>query len=264
MNGLKYWDPEESMKSVAQTEYAAHPELYSDYVDPSTGITDDNYFYVASLYRLGTAQAAQFQSGNQTGAAWHWASRLNEAGDILRSEDGNQTVANADSGYNTWHQDGGVWLENNSRSDMPRSYHDGNNAYGDYYNWYAATAESGHFSTTGTVHDSLCPKGWQLPNGGGTTTTKSWQGLLFGSYGLDSSAASSKAMRENPLSFAFTGLYDLANGSLSNRGSYGYWRSATAASASNVRNLALNSSIVNPQYSYSKPHGFTVRCLLAQ
>ena len=228
-----------------------------------TSVTQENYFSVVSQDRLGIAQSAQFQSGNQTGTAWNWGSRLNEAGETLYSTDGNQTAANADAGLNTWHQGSGVWIENNSRSDMPRSYHNGNNTYGDYYNWYSATAETGKFSTPGgtTVSDSLCPKGWNLPINGGTTTEKSWQGLLYGSYGLDNSAASSQTMRKAPLSLALSGYYNLVNGSLDNRGSLGYWWSATATSASDARNLYFDSSAVAPQTNVNKPDGFSVRCV---
>ena len=238
------------MKSVAQTEYAAYPELYSEYVDANEGITDNNYFYVASLYRLGTAQAAQFQSGDQTGAAWHWGSKCAPT----------PSDATTISAVTSISCDSSATAANNVLADMPRNYDDGNNAFGDLYNWYAATAELGKFSTKGTVSDSLCPSGWKLPiNSDEQTTALSWLGLLGGSYGL--SNLDGLIIKKLPLSFALSGAYNLRTGvRLRNEG--GRWWAATPVDTSS-RALDLTPPQIYFQSFSSKATGYAVRCVLS-
>ena len=134
---------------------------------------------------------------------------------------------------------------------------------GDYYNWYAATAESGTWSQSGgEAEDSICPKGWRLPLNEGNG---SWINLLFTTYGQTNSAEGSTNIRKFPLSFAFTGNYEYygsVTGSLTNRGSYGFWWSATAYSVPNSRYLSILSTDVDPQLFRGKVYGFTVRCVV--
>ena len=99
---------------------------------------------------LGQAQPNQFQSSDQTG--YWWGSKV--------SDDGNFTALDS--------------VANNANAEIPRDYHEGNDSYWDYYNWYAATAESGTYAmTSGNAEDSLCPAGWQLPINGDSSTSKS-------------------------------------------------------------------------------------------
>ena len=163
---------------------------------------------------------------------------------------------------------GRTWVENNSRVEMPRAYHEGNDSYGDYYNWYAATAETGTFAqTSGEATDSLCPAGWQLPVNGSDngTTDKSWRKLLFNvteGYGLSNNAKSSQTMRQIPLSIPFSGYYSWGSGVLGVRGSYGFFWSSTARSnGTSAYNLDFTSTNVNPQSSGNKVSGSTVRCV---
>ena len=148
---------------------------------------------------------------------------------------------------------------------MPRSYDNGGaNTYGVFYNWYAATAETGTFAmTSGNAEDSLCPAGWQLPINGDSTTEKSWQGLLFGSYELSSNTASSRTMRQIPLSIPFTGYYYWAGGALNARGSGGYFWSSTAYSTAGARGLYFGASNIGPQSNNGKVSGLSVRCVVA-
>ncbi|MBQ6320709.1 hypothetical protein IJI17_00575, partial [Candidatus Saccharibacteria bacterium] len=147
---------------------------------------------------------------------------------------------------------------------------EGSGYYGQYYNWYAATAETGTFAqSSGNASDSICPKGWQLPVNGGNGTSRSWQDLLYGHYTTDGStaitsgSAGSLAMRQIPLSIPFTGYYDWTNGALNARGSYGFFWSSTAYSTSNARSLNFGASSINPQHYSSKVYGFSVRCVVA-
>ena len=194
---------------------------------------------------LGQAQPAQFQSGSQTG--YWWGTKV--------SDDGNFTALDA--------------IAHNANAEMPRGYHDGNNTYGDYYNWYAATVESGTFAqTSGNAADSICPSGWQLPVNGDSTVDKSWEGLLFGHYTTDgstplaSNSASVLAMKSIPLSIPFSGYYSWTSGALNDRGSGGYfWSSSAHSNGTNAYRLVFNGSSVYPQANGNKVYGFTVRCV---
>ena len=200
-------------------------------------------------------------------------------------------------------QTGSIWVENNSLADIPRSYNNGsdwviNNPsgttsaqtsaltahtfndngdnvetqyIGNYYNWYAATAESGDFtnftSTAQTAADSICPAGWQLPVD--AQSGKSWYNLTVNEYqskntstvSAINSAAGSTMLRSSPLSIIFSGYYHWVHGNLYNRGSSGSYWSSTPYSSVNARSLYFNSTNVNPQHNSNKPYGFTVRCV---
>ena len=158
----------------------------------------------------------------------------------------------------------------------------GNMYIGHYYNWYAATAESGTYAQSSagakTVDSSICPAGWRLPvNSGidGTSASGSWGNLIGTTYGLittegtqtannnpfGSTTESSLRMHELPLSIPFTGSYNWQNGNLDYRGAYGNFWSSTPRDNIFARNLYFNSTRVNPQDNIHKVYGFTVRCV---
>ncbi|MBQ8997051.1 hypothetical protein IJ095_03465, partial [Candidatus Saccharibacteria bacterium] len=156
----------------------------------------------------------------------------------------------------------------------------GNEYIGKYYNWYAATAESGLYTMSETISaghaddqasDSICPKGWSLPYDYDYVAgrSQSWRTLLFSTYkrmddgttALASNSESSLSMRSAPLSIPFTGYYNWAGAGLYYRGSNGYFWSRTASSQPDARYLRFNGTNVYPQSNYSKVYGFTVRCV---
>ena len=126
------------------------------------------------------------------------------------------------------------------------------------------TAESGSYTTTsGNMQDSICPKGWGLPINGDAQTTKSWINLLFTSYSLqDNDSASSINAHKTPLSLVYSGDYGWLAGSLSSRGSYGYFWSSTPYSTANARSLNFGSTRLTPQHGDNKVYGFTIRCVV--
>ena len=148
---------------------------------------------------------------------------------------------------------------------------------GHYYNWYAATAESGSFSSTKTYDASICPAGWRLPVNGGSATNYSWNKLIQGTYHVisyegnqyvdpnaDQKVASytqSTDMHKLPLSIPFTGNYYWQGGNLNYRGTNGYFWSSTVYDATYARHLNFNSTYVGPQNGSNKVNGFTVRCV---
>ena len=160
-------------------------------------------------------------------------------------------------------------------------------AYGNYYNWYSATAGRGvyDFSTNNdsTVGD-LCPVGWRLPVGGQTTvnTTGDYYTLIktfmdgmepnqadvagYGySYyygivnGVNAGKKASNTIRSYPSNFVYSGY--VSGASQNNRSLYGgYWSSTT-----NSSDLAFLMSINDAGVSAgtartSKYEGRVVRC----
>ena len=106
--------------------------------------------------------------------------------------------------------------------------------------------------------ESICAKGWQLPQNAGT---KSYENLLFDTYGLGSNSASFTTMQNAPFSFPLSGNYGYYNGSLVNQGSGGRFWSSTADSTSGAHGLFFDSSYVYPQNYSSKALGYSVRCV---
>ena len=322
-----YWDPAESTATKYNTTYAD--------ALTTAGLTRD--FDGLATYLLGTSVTQyQFQTYDKYGNNYFWGSRKNEDGETIVSVDStNAAASNKSSGNNSaTHQGSGVWIENNSRSEIPRSYSNnvtggadqgyryvptnqetgattsygtnnatavtgtfsptgtvdsgnavgyyGNMYIGNYYNWYAATAESGKYSQASvsakTEDDSICPAGWQLPTDGNSDTDKSWAKLLKNTtngYGLfttdgtqsastnpfgDATSPSLK-MHQAPLSIIFSGNYYWVSGNLGSRGSYGFYWSSTPSSSVYARSLGFSSTSVGPQYNGNKPYGFTVRCV---
>lgn len=187
-----YWDPAETMYN-----YALNLANEEGYTGPA--VTRSNYFEIASEDLLGVEQSYQFQPYGTTG--YSWGTIYNEDGERIDGTSADKlderflptnrsympngirnatiTLASGTAG-----ESDAVYVEFNSRADMPRSYDAGScwtetqgglcdnaAAYpsllvGTYYNWMAATAGSGGFSLD-DADSSICAKGWTLP--GGTT-----------------------------------------------------------------------------------------------
>ena len=145
---------------------------------------------------------------------------------------------------------------------------------GHYYNWYAATAESGSFSSTKTYDASICPAGWRLPQNGDSSTDYSWSKLLQGTYGVINNEGTQTEtspqgtaygpaadMHKLPLSIPFTGLYHWQLGILINLGAGGYFWSSTVGGTTGARYLDFYSPYVGPQHNDHKVSGFAIRCV---
>ncbi len=147
-------------------------------------------------------------------------------------------------------------------------------SYGNYYNWYSATAGRGTYSkSSGNTDGDLCPAGWHLPTGTGSGEF----GLLSNSLGgyqssgvaqqMTSSTSPTvtimlKRIRHFPNNLVYSG--SVSGGSVSNRGSRGYYWSSTAVSSNYVYSLYFDSiSSVSPGTSNggNKYHGRSVRCV---
>ena len=141
-------------------------------------------------------------------------------------------------------------------------------AYGNYYNWYSATAGYGTYSrSTSTPTDGdLCPAGWHLPYGSNGTGTKG--GNTSGGFyylansmtATSSNTANSNKFRAFPNNFIYAGSWSV--GSPGDRGVGGYYWSASASSSSSAYYLYLISAGTHTNnYTSSKYVGRSVRCV---
>ncbi|MBQ3433000.1 hypothetical protein IJG22_01735, partial [Candidatus Saccharibacteria bacterium] len=167
----------------------------------------------------------------------------------------------------------------NRATDNPNTNSGSMYSYGNYYNWYSATAGNGTYSfstNNNSVAGDLCPAGWHLPIGGSSanaTNSDFWQlglGIMGAAPSNNSQYTSSEtnsagktataAFRSYPNNFVYSG--NVNGGSVSSRGSYGYFWSSTASSSYNAYYLYLTSSLVYPGTNVSfKYYGWPVRCV---
>ena len=141
-------------------------------------------------------------------------------------------------------------------------------SYGNYYNWYSATAGNGKYANGYgyTAPGDLCPAGWTLPTSGSASMNFGLLDVALGGTGSTSNSSTtptgavmSAAYRSYPNNFLYSG--GVNGSSVSSRGSYGYYWSKSAGSSSSAYNLLFGSSYVLPSNDFSKYYGFSVRCL---
>ena len=139
-------------------------------------------------------------------------------------------------------------------------------SYGNYYNWYSATAGRGTYSkSSGEAIGDLCPIGWKLPYGNGSGNGNTPGGFYYLNYKLNNnsnltnSAASSK-LRSFPNNFLYSGY--VRDEILNSRANCGFYWSSTATSASQAYELTLHPSYVQFTSSNNKFEGITVRCVV--
>ena len=134
---------------------------------------------------------------------------------------------------------------------------------GTYYNWAAATAQTGvqTVAATDEVITSICPKGWRLPSNDSNYSFS----VLMGSYGLptiNQDGSSYPGILQNPLNFNRSGYYSYAGGAVhSDLGSVGYFWSSTGFSSTSAHLFNFYSTGFHPQIYSSKGQGFSVRCV---
>ncbi len=142
-------------------------------------------------------------------------------------------------------------------------------SYGNYYSWAAAIANTSDITTVNdseSVSTSICPTGWRLPYGRNTGNGNTSGGFYYLSYKANHdevapSAVDSDNFRSFPNNFLLSGK--IRNNQLEGRGSYGYYWSLTANSASNSHGVVIyNTSSVNFSSSPRKVDGQSIRCLI--
>ncbi len=139
-----------------------------------------------------------------------------------------------------------------------------------YYNFYAATLGCSYYQdglssgqcASGYIQKDICPKGWQLPVGGNSTSTNQFSllDIAMGGTGANRNDATARDRFLNQASFLYSGYYNSSQ--LYGVGSYGYWWSSTVSNTNYSYSLGLSSGgNVNPQDGSGKYYGFAVRCV---
>ena len=149
-------------------------------------------------------------------------------------------------------------------------------SYGNYYNWYSATAGHGIYNRPyGATEGDICPNGWRLTAGHGASEISLLNNSLGGyknasnvaQYMNDSTtptgAVMSKRLRHFPTNLLYSGY--VSGNYLGNRGSVGnYWTTSSFSDSYYASFLRFDSSAIHPAtHSTGKTQGQSVRCLVS-
>ncbi len=163
--------------------------------------------------------------------------------------------------------------------------------YGNYYNWYAATAGNGTYGTidvSSNVAGSICPAGWRLPTGGSDVSNTDFGRLAIQSigsapnelYGADAQSnrlsrygnldggtlgtEASNKLRTYPYNYVYSGLVDSSAISYHGISYVSYW-SSTPNGRNGVLSTVMVSSRLYPGTANTtyilKRYGLSVRCV---
>ncbi|MBR2543283.1 hypothetical protein IKF03_01635, partial [Candidatus Saccharibacteria bacterium] len=157
-------------------------------------------------------------------------------------------------------------------------------SYGNYYNWYSATAGHGTFSTPASsdVAGSICPKGWRLPSGelslntvdgdfGKLTSTIAGSGpnsigfagqpIYYGvTNGVNVGVKASNDLRSYPNNYVVSSY--IRGDVLSRSYTGSYWSSTNSiASAGSMALIFTYDSVYPGNDNSSDYHGRTIRCI---
>ena len=147
---------------------------------------------------------------------------------------------------------------------------------GNYYNWTATIASNNSTNIGSTAEEiasnSICPKGWRLPNASQTDNIYNEFGRMLyqaeitakvsagnNSVGYYDGATSFNKLRANPYYFVRSG--GIVGGALYNSGVYGDYWSSTVSSSTGAYLLALIGTGIYPARNDVRYVGWSVRCL---
>ena len=144
---------------------------------------------------------------------------------------------------------------------------------GDYYNFYAGSAESVARSATSSsrasaAKDSICPKGWMLPYG--DTEDKSFYYMASFYNATGSGDIPYVRAFQVPISIPATGFYNAGNGRLDHRAYSAQFLTSTLTydSGGVTRNIATrlvmaSTSYISVDFKIASPrvYGLTIRCV---
>ena len=138
-------------------------------------------------------------------------------------------------------------------------------SYGNYYNWYSATAGHGTYSKiSGNTDGDICPAGWHLPTGGSASSDFGALDVAMGGTGATQyTAEASNKWRNYPNNFVRAGYIDSLSITLRNRSVSGYyWSSSANGSDDRAYRLSISStSVSSGTNSAYKIFGNMVRCV---
>ena len=134
-------------------------------------------------------------------------------------------------------------------------------SYGNYYNWYSATAGHGKEGSRYDVPGDICPTGWHLPTGGSTSTEFSTLDIAMGGTGShQSTAEASNRWRTYPNNFVYSGF--VPGSSVIDRNINGLYWSASADYYFTAYSFSFGSNYISLGIGSSeRDTGRTIRCI---
>ena len=155
--------------------------------------------------------------------------------------------------------DNTVLFINNTSSNY--SYNSNVYSFGNYYNWYSATAGHGIYSTSSDAAGDICFAGWYLP----TLNDFNVLYTAFGGVGVVSSNNSdptgtviSQQFRSYPNNFVYSGQ---VSGASLDSTSTGYYWTASGDSPRDARHFYFQNTVVRLDSRELKYVGKTMRCI---
>ncbi len=146
-------------------------------------------------------------------------------------------------------------------------------SYGNYYNWYSATAGHGKYGSSYgssyTAPGDICPSGWHLPTGKNAAGDFGVLDIALGGTGANSNANTtptgntmSRAYRSYPNNFAYSG--SVYGELLRVRNSFGnYWSTSGSYSGNSAYYMSFETGSNSPgTLNSDKYSGYAIRCTL--
>ena len=137
--------------------------------------------------------------------------------------------------------------------------------YGNYYNWYTATAGTGTYAynqNNGNATGSICPNGWFIPTGGNDGQYVTLDIDLGGTGSSQSTAEASNRWRSYPNNFLYSGYWQ--NSAAEGHGYSGFYWSSRAVTYVYTDNLRIHNNYIDPASdagAWYKNYGLSMRCL---
>ena len=228
-------------------------------------LSTNNTLPITNIYNADSSLAAKSNSLSPSSSQnstndtnYGWCANNDAACDDQSRLNTTNTVANitpSQTQYNT---------STNAHTDFNNTIY----SYGNYYNWYSATAGYGTYSSSALTptDGDLCPAGWHLPYGGSGTGNKGGNtsgGFIYLADRMTAKShnvVNSNKFRTFPNNFIYAGYWE--GGLARSRGNVGSYWSASANTNNNAYRLYFNFPGVNPGNNfYNKYNGFSVRCV---
>ena len=118
-----------------------------------------------------------------------------------------------------------------------------------------------YFFSSGTASDSICPKGWRLPENSGDDSFLELLKSYSNRNGNQNFTNADSVVQITLLSFLRSGFYYYSTGVPTERASNGFYWSSSRDSRTNGYRLSFNSTYLRPQGGDSRGRGFALRCL---
>ena len=123
--------------------------------------------------------------------------------------------------------------------------------YGNFYNWYTASATYGKYQGTQDVSYSICPKGWRLPTGGDNGEFQT----LYGHYN------SLSALQDSLSGPGLLTTYHWWVDETSSSGAKYYSSTAANNKYGHPYGLSFNYTTIYPTATVSGLRGASIRCI---